>query len=319
MIKRRAFTLIELLVVIAIIAILAAILFPVFAQAKQAAKKTAAISNVKQTATSFLIYTADYDDLFPNSYAAVAGTPFGVKAATASGANTLQVGAPIPAGWNNPTGTTWTTEVADVHWANATHPYRKNYGILEQPGSPKIAAPAALVTGAPNPNARTQAAWTMNGLLNNLSTTEIGNASQVTLLWPGHGLSNFDGVAYTNPALQCTNTAAPCRFNASGSSNGGAATGWQGWQLWYAWDFSQDYTFWVYGKGIPMVATDSSTKMRRVGSPPLQWNYNYFGDPWQMYNAQGIEWGYFGCYAPGTTSGPIYPCFFRPDRDGYVQ
>ncbi len=59
---RSAFTLIELLVVIAIIAILAAILFPVFAQAKLAAKSTAAISNMKQLATGVHIYAADYDD-----------------------------------------------------------------------------------------------------------------------------------------------------------------------------------------------------------------------------------------------------------------
>jgi prepilin-type N-terminal cleavage/methylation domain-containing protein len=59
---KKAFTLIELLVVIAIIAILAAILFPVFAQAKVAAKKTQALSQVKQVGTSWQIYAADYDD-----------------------------------------------------------------------------------------------------------------------------------------------------------------------------------------------------------------------------------------------------------------
>ncbi len=58
---KKAFTLIELLVVIAIIAILAAILFPVFAQAKAAAKKTACLSNAKQLATGFAIYTNDPD------------------------------------------------------------------------------------------------------------------------------------------------------------------------------------------------------------------------------------------------------------------
>lgn len=63
---RRAFTLIELLVVIAIIAILAAILFPVFAQAKEAAKKTQALSNQKQLATAFILYVTDYDDVLPN-------------------------------------------------------------------------------------------------------------------------------------------------------------------------------------------------------------------------------------------------------------
>src|SRR5215813_6593840 len=63
----KAFTLIELLVVIAIIAILAAILFPVFAQAKMAAKKTQDLSNLKQLATSTLMYSADYDDYFPRN------------------------------------------------------------------------------------------------------------------------------------------------------------------------------------------------------------------------------------------------------------
>jgi prepilin-type N-terminal cleavage/methylation domain-containing protein len=62
---KRAFTLIELLVVIAIIAILAAILFPVFAQAKVAAKATANLSNLKQLSLGVLQYANDYDDAFP--------------------------------------------------------------------------------------------------------------------------------------------------------------------------------------------------------------------------------------------------------------
>src|SRR5947207_14415638 len=62
--KRRGFTLIELLVVIAIIAILAAILFPVFAQAKRAAKGTVAISGAKQMALGQLMYSNDSDDNF---------------------------------------------------------------------------------------------------------------------------------------------------------------------------------------------------------------------------------------------------------------
>ena len=66
--KRRAFTLIELLVVIAIIAILASILFPVFAQAKEAAKKTASLSNLKQLGTSIALYTGDNDDVMFQTY-----------------------------------------------------------------------------------------------------------------------------------------------------------------------------------------------------------------------------------------------------------
>ncbi|MBS1719275.1 MAG: prepilin-type N-terminal cleavage/methylation domain-containing protein [Armatimonadetes bacterium] len=67
-IKTKGFTLIELLVVIAIIAILAAILFPVFAQAKAAAKKAADLSNQKQLATAMHMYAGDYDDRTPSTH-----------------------------------------------------------------------------------------------------------------------------------------------------------------------------------------------------------------------------------------------------------
>jgi len=62
---RRAFTLIELLVVIAIIAILAAILFPVFARAREQARKTTCLSNLKEIGLASLMYVQDYDEQFP--------------------------------------------------------------------------------------------------------------------------------------------------------------------------------------------------------------------------------------------------------------
>ena len=63
--KNRGFTLIELLVVIAIIAILAAILFPVFARAREAARKATCLSNLKQLALAAIMYAQDYDEVLP--------------------------------------------------------------------------------------------------------------------------------------------------------------------------------------------------------------------------------------------------------------
>ncbi len=67
--SNRAFTLIELLVVIAIIAILAAILFPVFARARENARKASCLSNMKQIGLGIMQYTQDYDERFPPSRA----------------------------------------------------------------------------------------------------------------------------------------------------------------------------------------------------------------------------------------------------------
>ncbi len=111
--RKRAFTLIELLVVIAIIAILAAILFPVFAQAKLSAKRTAALSNVRQLQLAALMYSADNDD---NTVLMQSGWSFFYWAGVnATADNTL----------SNPNRV--------LRWPELLQPYIKNYGLFIDP------------------------------------------------------------------------------------------------------------------------------------------------------------------------------------------
>jgi prepilin-type N-terminal cleavage/methylation domain-containing protein len=305
--RNRAFTLIELLVVIAIIAILAAILFPVFAQAKEAAKKTAGISNSKQTGTSFMIYSTDYDDLFPMAY---------------SKDNSFQpysmwwgFGGAYPAGWCN---NGYYNDTEDVqHWSNSTHMYRKNAGILEMPGSPDERSTVATQrVGGPSPY---KASLAMNGLLHTFSQTAVGNVSTTPLLWPGHGKVNHVGVAYSNPYLACNDAAPTCMFNPAGRPDGSAGTALYSGSMWYT-DSGGDYSYFVYSKGVPVTRTDTSTRMFKVGSPSQSvGNNNPWYDPYATYDAKGIEWSFYPCFAPGTSTGAQYWCFFRPDRDQYGQ
>src|ERR1043166_235409 len=100
--KRSGFTLIELLVVIAIIAILAAILFPVFAQAREKARSTSCLSNVRQIMTGVKMYAQDFDEMSPYYGWTLNG----------------------PGGTVNP-------------WMEAVNPYIKNQQIWICPSAPK--------------------------------------------------------------------------------------------------------------------------------------------------------------------------------------
>lgn len=132
---KRAFTLIELLVVIAIIAILAAILFPVFAQAKAAAKATASLSNAKQIGTALQIYLGDSDDVYPVPYLeAAANVPgpdfFGL----------LYLGRIPP---DNPARITYARESTIQAQLN---PYMKSFAMWKDPNDPD-ASPNPITLG----------------------------------------------------------------------------------------------------------------------------------------------------------------------------
>ncbi len=119
---KQAFTLIELLVVIAIIAILAAILFPVFAQAKLAAKKTTNVSNVKQTSMGMFMYMGDNDDTFFRGRSCVLNSSLNPKFRDPSYNNTSTSGCT--------TGTNVYNWIDENHWQKWLMPYVKSTDLF---------------------------------------------------------------------------------------------------------------------------------------------------------------------------------------------
>jgi len=109
--QRTGFTLIELLVVIAIIAILAAILFPVFARAREKARQTSCLSNSKQLGLAFMQYTSDYDGCFPAVY------------------------------------NDGNAAVGRIIWAQCVFPYVKNSQVYQCPGGPNRVTAGANLQG----------------------------------------------------------------------------------------------------------------------------------------------------------------------------
>lgn len=293
---KRAFTLIELLVVIAIIAILAAILFPVFAQAKVAAKKAKSLAEIKQMGTATVIYLSDYDDLFPQGYGYYAGCATGWC---------LNYYHDVPGDLRS-TNAAWLSFM-NATPVNSTNPYRKNYQMTAIDGQIRN-----VYTGTFLKEPAT-VGYTYNGLLAGYSNTAINRVSN-TPMWHSYwGNLNFKGATITSPALYCaTPTNLTCNYVPAtptcSSANGqwtvviifGGANG-----------QSQFGSHHVFGNGENYVYADSSAKFKRLGMT-LNGASDFRNDPWTRYDSAA---------RPGGGWYDQYYCHiysFTPDWDGTV-
>jgi prepilin-type N-terminal cleavage/methylation domain-containing protein/prepilin-type processing-associated H-X9-DG protein len=181
--KRRAFTLIELLVVIAIIAILAAILFPVFARARENARRASCQSNLKQIGLGVLQYVQDYDEKYPIAWYG-ASYPGGYQDVTQT-----EVGTPGAFFKFCTSGTCGSSYQNWLSWMDIIYPYVKSVQIFKCPSSVDLEVyPDYIFSGAFSGVARSYyGAASGNGTT---SLAEIERAAEVAMIWgTGGGLS----------------------------------------------------------------------------------------------------------------------------------
>ena len=168
---KHGFTLIELLVVIAIIAILAAILFPVFAQAREKARQSSCLSNTKQFGTALTLYGDDWDETFPLAYDPTA--PWDP--------DNTQKGYPrfkfsvhgYGVGFEYNQGQFWT-------WADSVYPYIKNVNMFICPSNMKNTLGYAINYQFSKPNGSGSWPW-----LTSVSLPQIKEASTTVMFGDG--------------------------------------------------------------------------------------------------------------------------------------
>jgi len=173
---KRGFTLIELLVVIAIIAILAAILFPVFARARENARRASCQSNLKQIALGIVMYKQDYDARYPTYYGGHA------SATTVTASNSYG-------------------------WADAMQPYLKSTQIFQCPSESSGPGPANATTPSLSPDP-SQAGYTdywLNLMASGQSDSSFNSPSTTVLLGDGSSSTSLYYV-YGNPTSNYTGT-----------------------------------------------------------------------------------------------------------------
>ena len=277
--RSSGFTLIELLVVIAIIAILAAILFPVFAQAREKARQTSCLSNLKQWSTAITMYVGDYDETYPLSMSYNAGSWF-------TGLHDT------PANWR-------LTNAAQItrhnsYWVNAVLPYMKTAEIAYCPSTEEWPLAGTNYSSPRAPLIYNT--YTYNGYLTQYPQAGVDSPATVVMLNEAHGKARLMGYSLPSPQITNCGTDPGCTFKPRGAScstePGGASTGYTGYGSYH-----------VHNGGMNFAYTDGHVKWVKLGGPNGPGGSSKI-DPWAAYNAAGI----------GTSSywDGCHRCVFRP-------
>jgi prepilin-type N-terminal cleavage/methylation domain-containing protein/prepilin-type processing-associated H-X9-DG protein len=265
------FTLIELLVVIAIIALLAAMLFPVFAQAREKARQTACLSNNRQVAMAIIQYVQDYDERYPLAnwwQAPHHGTQL----------------MPSPAELYYPA--TMMNDFALLYrsvYPNTLRTYLKNAQVLACPSAgPGLIDP--LFTSSLRTDATPEPlSLIYSGYFNQASEGMMRAPASVPMLWEGFGKSK-NTLFYPEPYLTCLDGAQPCVYQPTAA---GCATGNGGRSVMRGAGFKADMR--THNGGQNIAYADGHVKWLRVAANAGGTTDEPFGkDPHLRYDANGI-------------------------------
>lgn len=264
--SKWGFTLIELLVVIAIIAILAAILFPVFAQAREKARQSTCTSNLKQQGLAILQYAQDYDELMPQ------GNLFHPTYGQWMDGTSVYL---VPS----------TSRISGTIWGNSIQPYMKTYATFY--------CPSTLPDDTKSP---INTSYTYNGDLSRYSQSGIIAPASVILVWPGAVKNAYNGYVHSNPVLNCPDPNSACTY-VPGSATCGSANG--DTDLLVAFGAWKTFSKWTHGHGDNFMFCDGHVKWNPLNSDPYKDPWSYTQSDGSITNAAGTGYDYYwdGCHA----------------------